>query len=306
MFPPLRPTIAGILVAVAAALASAQLAPTPTPAPAESPTADHAVENLIPVTPRIWSGGEPASDAAFDELAALGIKTIISVDGATPDLDAAHARGIRYVHAPFGYDGVPAEAQAVLKAALAASSDPVFIHCHHGRHRGPAAAAVAMAIETGATPAERAALLTRAGTGAEYAGLWADVAACDPAAIDATGVELVEVARVDDFAGHMAALDRRWDHLKSIRDAGWKTPPDHSDLVPAREATLAWESLREAARFATPDHKADPAFMAMLGDAEAAARALKGSLAADQLDAAAAAFATMADTCKRCHEAYRN
>src|SRR5687767_2138199 len=45
--------------------------------------------NLLPnahrVTEKILSGGAPAGEAAFKELADLGVKTIISVDGAKPD-----------------------------------------------------------------------------------------------------------------------------------------------------------------------------------------------------------------------------
>lgn len=279
-----------------------------TPGSEPGPAAPKApIENLIAVVDhRLYSGGEPKDDAAFDALAAMGVKTIVSVDGATPNVEAARARGMRYVHAPIGYDGVPAEAQAVLKAALASSGDPVFVHCHHGRHRGPAAAAVALAIETGAGPEERAALLRQAGTSPDYPGLWEDVAACAPAQIDATGVALVEVARVEDFAGHMAVLDRHWDNLKASRKAGWSVPPDSPDVVPVREATMAWESLRESGRFVPEAHGGDAAFAEMLASSETAAAALKAALEAGDTAAAEAAFVVAAESCKKCHVAYRD
>lgn len=45
--------------------------------------------------------------AAFAELRELGVRTIIHVDGDTPDASAAERHGLRYVHLPHGYEGVP-------------------------------------------------------------------------------------------------------------------------------------------------------------------------------------------------------
>jgi hypothetical protein len=62
--------------------------------------------NLVRVHEKVISGGLPEGDAAFQELAALGVKTIISVDGMTPDVGMAAKHGLRYVHLPHGYDGM--------------------------------------------------------------------------------------------------------------------------------------------------------------------------------------------------------
>src|SRR5690606_18255679 len=70
-----------------------------------------AIENIHPLTPQLISGGQPKGDAAFSQLAEMGVKTIVSVDGAKPDLELAKKHGLRYVHIPIGYDGVGAEAQ---------------------------------------------------------------------------------------------------------------------------------------------------------------------------------------------------
>src|SRR5262245_48501413 len=61
------------------------------------------LENLICVSERIYSGGQPQGEQAFQSLARLGVKTVVSVDGARPDVDAAHRNGLRYVHVPIGY-----------------------------------------------------------------------------------------------------------------------------------------------------------------------------------------------------------
>jgi protein tyrosine phosphatase (PTP) superfamily phosphohydrolase (DUF442 family) len=100
------------------------------------------VENAYRLSPRLYSGGEPRGEQAFAALKSLGIKTAISVDGATPDAETARRYGIRYVHLPVGYDGISREqAVRIIKAARTLPG-PVFVHCHHGKHRGPAAVAV--------------------------------------------------------------------------------------------------------------------------------------------------------------------
>ena len=43
------------------------------------------VHNLFRATTNVFSGNSPDSDAAYAEIAKLGVKTIISVDGAKPD-----------------------------------------------------------------------------------------------------------------------------------------------------------------------------------------------------------------------------
>ena len=85
-----------------------------------------------------------------------------------------HRYGIRYVHIPIGYDGVP-EAQG-LRLARAVHDLPglVYIHCHHGQHRGPAAAEVVHRCLDESCKVETAlAELRRAGTDPRYTGLFA-------------------------------------------------------------------------------------------------------------------------------------
>src|SRR5581483_3702797 len=66
------------------------------------------LKNAHRLTDRVLSGAQPEANVAFRELAALGVKTVISVDGAAPDVASAHKAGLRYVHLPIGYDGIPA------------------------------------------------------------------------------------------------------------------------------------------------------------------------------------------------------
>src|SRR4051812_7808168 len=62
------------------------------------------IENLFALSRDLYSGGSPEGDEGFQTLQKLGIKTIITVDGAQPDLERAHAFGFRYVHLAHGYD----------------------------------------------------------------------------------------------------------------------------------------------------------------------------------------------------------
>src|SRR5262249_10275117 len=106
------------------------------------------IENAFRLSPRLLSGGQPEGEMGFETLKRLGVKTVISVDGSQPDVEAARRNGLRYVHLPVGYDGIPRDQAILLVAAIRDLPGPVFVHCHHGKHRGPAAAAVcALATE---------------------------------------------------------------------------------------------------------------------------------------------------------------
>src|SRR4051794_15740036 len=81
--------------------------------PRETPSEDirplevEGLHNVFRVSARVYSGSVPEGDEGFASLHSLGIKTVISVDGMQPDVEAAGRYGLGYVHLPFGYDGVP-------------------------------------------------------------------------------------------------------------------------------------------------------------------------------------------------------
>ena len=128
---------------------------------------------------------------------------------------------------------------------------PVFIHCHHGKHRGPAAAAYALIACERITPQEGVALMKKAGTSSKYPGLYSVVSTAIPVSdeeiADAVGsgrADLVEVAKVEGVVANMATAGVSWDHMKQVRDAGWMVPPDHPDLAPAAEAGIIENAFR--------------------------------------------------------------
>jgi protein tyrosine phosphatase (PTP) superfamily phosphohydrolase (DUF442 family) len=256
------------------------------------------------VTERIYSGSEPHGEEGIASLKELGVKTIVSVDGAKPAVETARKYGMRYVHIPIGYDGVPQEAGQSLARLMREAPTPIYVHCHHGKHRGPAAAAVACVAAGDMTGKEALAILVRAGTSMDYAGLWRDVEAYTPPRADAKLPALVEVAEVGSFTAAMAQVDRAFDNLKLCRDSKWTVPPDHPDLVPAQEALLLQEGLHEAGRNAGDDYVEQ--FKALLAAAEEQAIELRAALQARDANRATAIAAQVEQACKQCHTKYRD
>lgn len=295
----------GILVCLlAVCAASALYAEDPPGYLLLKPLKIEGIENALQLTDRIYSGGEPHDERAFKELSRLGIKTLVSVDGAAPNIALARRYGIRYVHVPIGYDAVPRKAQLALARVAQEVDGPLFVHCHHGQHRGPAAAAVICIADNAVDTDGAAAVLKAAKTSANYTGLWRDVAGYVPPAADAILPPLVERAEVDSFPAAMAKIDRHFDQLKLCRDAEWKAPAGHPDLVAAQEALLVYEQLRESGRHLTADHNQQ--FRTWLGESEAMAKRLENALRQADHAMAEKHFAGLQKSCKQCHSKHRD
>ena len=265
---------------------------------------DGKVENLLRFRDGIYSGGEPKSDEAFSALAHLGIKTIISVDGAKPKVDIARANGLRYVHIPIGYEGISDSAADSLTRAARECKGPLLVHCHHGRHRAPAAAAIFGMAQGAASNDESIRFLKSAGTSRDYAGLWRSVAEYRVPPRDAALPALMETAKVDSLTTAMVDVNRAFERLQLCRDAGWQAPEDHPDLVPAREALLMGEGFHEASRAARDDGKR--LLQKYLARAERSAVTLEHLIETRDFNAAAVQFEGIEKSCRRCHETYRN
>jgi protein tyrosine phosphatase (PTP) superfamily phosphohydrolase (DUF442 family) len=96
------------------------------------------LHNVHRLSDKLISGSSPDGAVGFQSLKQLGVRTIISVDGAKPDVEAAKQAGLRYVHLPIGYGGVSEEQGLRLARAVHDLPGPIYLHCHHGKHRGPA------------------------------------------------------------------------------------------------------------------------------------------------------------------------
>lgn len=261
------------------------------------------------VSDRVYSGGSPQGATGFAELERLGVKTIISVDGAKPDVEKASRHGMRYMHLPIGYDGIPRERVLELAMAAQACDGPIYVHCHHGKHRGPAAvAAIIMCLDPNWDADRAEAWLTQAGTDPRYVGLWRlPRSLVRPTAeeIERTPGNFPSVATVGDLARLMVEIDSTFDRLMLAEGAGWTTPNGHADIDPPHEVLMLVEHYREAARLdRSRTHGTE--FIGLLNQAEAIAKELETALRVRNKEEAAKAFERSAATCTACHERFRD
>jgi protein tyrosine phosphatase (PTP) superfamily phosphohydrolase (DUF442 family) len=274
-----------------------------------APVDTKALHNVFRIDAQLFSGNSPEDEAAFEELVRLGVKTIISVDGGKPNVELARRYGMRYVHLPIGYDGVPqARGEELVRAAQAADG-PVYVHCHHGKHRGPTAVAtICRGLKSWeASDAER--FLKQAGTSPDYAGLFRDVRAFQPPSAETLArlpKQFPERVETPPMVDAMVAIDENFDALTRSRAAAWRTVPGHPDLTPLQAATLVWEGFRELAR--DPAHESHGAdFKAELSNAEKIAAELRDRLRNPAKPAPVdAAYLRAKQNCSDCHKRHRN
>jgi protein tyrosine phosphatase (PTP) superfamily phosphohydrolase (DUF442 family) len=277
------------------------------------------LHNVFRITEKLYSGSSPDCDLGFRSLQKLGVKTVISVDGARPEVATAHLYGMRYVHIPFGYDGIPPEQTLRLAKAVRDLPGPIYIHCHHGMHRGPAAAsAIHLCLDRNCTVNQALAEMHRAGTDPHYTGLYAvprTLVRPSNADLDPIASDFPEVATVPDLAECMVGIDKCWDNLKQIRSAGWKTPANQQDLDPAHEALMLRESFQESLRVSARFQRAEfvgahsrPAEVGLwLADAVEKATSLEQRFRSGaEHPALEHAFTDMGACCTRCHAKYRD
>lgn len=276
------------------------------------------LDNAHRIHAGLISGAQPETDAAFKLLADLGVRTLISVDGAKPNVEQAKKHGLRYVHLPIKYDGVTREQGMSIARALMDLPGPIYLHCHHGRHRSAAAVAVACVMNAQLPPQQAEDVLRTFGTGAQYQGLWQAARGArpvDPKVLDALKVDFVEVATVPEMAQAMVEIDETFEHLKWAAKHGFRPPPEHPDLDPPHEALQLREKLHELGRTAVAaDHPGE--FRRLLADNEAAALELEAALrawmpvAADQAALPPAnvvkAFRKVGTSCATCHKSQRD
>jgi protein tyrosine phosphatase (PTP) superfamily phosphohydrolase (DUF442 family) len=268
--------------------------------------------NLILVNEHVYSGGQPEGDSAFAELRTLGIRTIISVDGAKPEVELAKRHGLRYVHLPHGYDGISKQHGKQLAKAMRSLEGPFYIHCHHGKHRSPAATAVAC-VNLGWLNSDAALkLLTIAGTDTRYQGLYRSVQ-------NAQLLEKEDLATVpDDFpsvsklppmAESMVEIEQHFGHLKTLQQQNWNSADQKENSL--QKALMLFEQFRELQRIDDPRIK-NAEFVAMSLASEQAALTVERTLSSSSVDSFEAinklnqAMKVIEANCKSCHQLVRD
>ncbi|MGY8770440.1 MAG: hypothetical protein ACKVH8_18650 [Pirellulales bacterium] len=268
--------------------------------------------NVVQVTPNIISGGEPSSEAAFAELKSLGVKTIISVDGAQPLANLARKQHLRYVHLPHAYSGIPRETAIQLTKAIKELPGPIYVHCHHGIHRSPAATAVACVGAGIINRKQGLALLEIAGTSPKYQGLFKAVRSAkkfDVTLLNSTKSNFPEIANVPPLVKAMAEIGKNTELLRETLKENGALPDSHPAFKPAHEALILHEHFTELLR--TPEVlKQDKDYLKLMRDAEKYSRDLEIHLSLKNLDDALLERASntmknLMQTCTSCHESYR-
>lgn len=269
------------------------------------------VHNVVAYGDGLYSGSAPEGDHAFSTLAAMGVKTIISVDGAIPDVEAAKKEGLRYVHLPIQYSGIESERSKEIARAVRDLPKPIYLHCHHGKHRSAAALGSA-AVQLGLLkPEEAVARMKVSGTAPTYKGLYACVenstlrAASD---LDAVTADFPEVAKPSGIVEAMVELDERLDHLKECEKAGWTPSREHPDLVALAELSRFSDLYRQLEAEAEWISKHDAKFAEMLKASAKRAEDFEAALDSPVRDLAkfSAFMKDIAADCKSCHVGYRD
>lgn len=271
--------------------------------------------NAIQITSTLISGGLPEGEEAFAELEKLGIKTVLSVDGAKPDVASARKYGMKYVHLPQGYDGISEQRGHMLAKALLELEKPIYLHCHHGKHRSPAASAVACIANGCMTNEQGKALLQLAGTNANYLGLWRSVSAASSlpqAELKKLEVAFPETAEIPPMAKAMVDLDVAYEAVKKLKAADWKADgvqinKARSQILLLREHFSELLRLEETSRhppdFAEHFAVSERASEKMLQLFQSAPFDSNDQVTIRLIDSE---FSTVSVSCTNCHRSYRD
>lgn len=282
----------------------------PMPTAADAKPVDYpGLHNVVAYAPGVLSGSVPEGEEGFATLKKMGIKTVMSVDGAEPELDLAQRYGLKYVHLPITYAGFDEKRKLELTKAVRDLPRPIYLHCHHGKHRSAGAAGAAVVSLGWSTPDEAVARMKVSGTAPDYKGLYACTASAVkvmPAILDAINGNFPAIVRPEGTVKTMIEVDIALENLKAIQKAGWKAPPDHPSLVGAAEAGR----LADYYRFLHADKESSELgteYLQMMLTANKEATDLEDALTNDtppaELDKK---FKAVTTSCKTCHVKYRD
>ena len=258
------------------------------------------LHNSFRIGDRLYSGSEPEGTSGFDSLKSLGIRTVISVDGAEPDIAKAHAAGLTYIHLPVGYDGIPDQRRLELVKAYTLATGPVYVHCHHGRHRGPAACSVLMLATNDWSTETAQDWLRQAGTDERYRGLFGLPQLFrkpTDSQLSATPGSFPQVAEVPDLTRRMIGVDHYWTSIKTAKEAKWNDPGAAADVV-----LLLMQDYREAQRL----KDTGKALKKLFAEAETTTLELEKALRSKNLVVAEKQFQVAAGQCTACHKQERD
>jgi protein tyrosine phosphatase (PTP) superfamily phosphohydrolase (DUF442 family) len=324
-----RVTLVSIIALVALASCSArapQAAKEPVPAAAEEPKplpdlprlaiGEKGIDvsqllNVMLVRDRIITGSRPESAADLQALQGMGVRRVISVDGAKPNLEWASQVGIEYVHIPTGYNGLAETQQHAVARAMrdGMAGGKVYVHCHHGKHRSAAAVACGLIALGDMTNVQAEEYMHKAGTAVGYTGLWRSAAQAMPVkegVLDALPANAGLPGGEQLLGMLMSDIENAYDSLKQSQRAAWGTPADHPDLIPLAEASRLKDMLE-----ASGQHKSAHAkgveyaklLVANVSEADKLEQLLEAKAPTTDLDEQLKKFD---QSCKACHVIFRD
>jgi cytochrome c556/protein tyrosine phosphatase (PTP) superfamily phosphohydrolase (DUF442 family) len=283
--------------------------------PETAPQQFEGLHNLYKLSDKIISGSEPEGAKAFEVLQEMGVKTIISVDGKAPDAALAARYGMRYVHVPIRYKGITEQERLEIIKSFRELPAPFYVHCFHGKHRGPAATALGrITLDEASREQAIAEMRQWFGTSKKYEGLYATIAFGEMPDEATTRTCAYDFAPAHSFKGFrqaMVDISRSFGTTEKLAKNDWMPAEDHPDANALNEARRTSESfaqslkLKEMAK-ASEDFRhrmevsaKDSAMLVQLLEKQA-----KGDKAASE--EAKAVLSTIKTSCKSCHSKYRN
>ncbi len=264
--------------------------PQPIPSPPPKPTAFQ----FQSLTPDLLVGPRPSPEQIV-QLSALGVQKVISVDALPPE-SSVWGESLQLRHLPLGYRDIPRTFQLQLARELSADPVKTYIHCHHGQHRGPAAALTALLSLGTIDEAEASAWLDRCGVA--YPGLRNAVHNAESASPERIqeASPLQEVVSTKSLSRLMAEIDQVWDRLIRV-----PSPKDPNARTQKEDASQLVDLLRLSSGTAGP---VDPDYHTQMRAAIELATKLEAQILNGQ-DAAEVRSALRA-SCRTCHRAYRD
>jgi len=272
------------------------------------------LHNVYELSENIISGGEPENEEAFQLLQQRGVRTILSVDGKVPDAELAAKYGMKYVHVPIQYKGITDDEVAKITKTFREQEGPFYVHCFHGKHRGPAAAAIGRLALDGIPREEAIAEMRQwCGTSASYEGLYATVAFGEiPAEYRTRAMDwdFPAASPLEGVAGAMVQIARAHDAIKAASKNGWEPNPNHPDLSPPNESVKLADLFERVQALEDVTSRPED-FRRWMADSKVQSAELRDTVLAMEEGAATlaeadAAYEQLASTCTACHDAYRN
>jgi len=278
------------------------------------------LHHVYRLSEQIISGAEPQGEAAFAQLEAMGVRTVLSVDGKIPNRELAATHGLRYVHLPIQYSGITGDELMKLSKTFRELEGPFYVHCFHGKHRGPAAAAIGRVVRDGA-PRDQAIAEMRqwCSTSSKYEGLYKVVATAQMPSPESTNALEYDFSPAHTFTGvrgGMIGIARKWDLVKEARERNWQDDPQHPDVSALQEATQLHQIYADLCRLDELNEKPSDFRDWMHQGRDASARLVRALSDCNQQPEAEgvaswhaealAASKLIGDSCSSCHAEYRN